>query len=436
MHSGPTAVVTTPPSSSLRVVAAAFLALFFSGFASVAAAQDFGSPPSGEIPILFNDHTVYAKPDVLTRNRVLAALVKDGHLYVPLRSMFEEMGATVSASPDGKTITAVKPGVNVSVTLDKAEVVINGESRPLDVPPMLYKSVMLVPVRVLSEALGAYVQWVQSRNVVVVRYIPPQPVPAPTAAPTAAPTPVPTAAPTLAPLIPTPSPSVEPAPRSFPGYAQAAISKVNNYNEFSAGDFCESYLVNVAYTFDDSKFAIKFDYRADQYLTSNMFGDVFGNRYTRFTTIDGGTAFAPVFMARQSSLDVRLEYKIANPRIYAGVGYLHADNSYGYPQLNAAGFGLEKLLDLKPGINLYGSAFYYPSASGSYTVTSAASVNAGRVFQQQYGIVKYDLGLALVFARFPVYLFGGYAGDKYFASQNAPIGQAHDGPYVGIGVKL
>ncbi|MHB8231030.1 MAG: copper amine oxidase N-terminal domain-containing protein, partial [Vulcanimicrobiaceae bacterium] len=97
------------------------------------ASPDFGNPPSGEIPILYNDHTVYAKPDVLKQARVLAALVKDGHIYVPLRSMFEQMGATVSASADGNTVTAVKSGVSVSVTLGRHEVVINGETRPLDV---------------------------------------------------------------------------------------------------------------------------------------------------------------------------------------------------------------------------------------------------------------------------------------------------------------
>jgi len=121
---------------------------------------DFGSPPSGEIPILYNDHTVYTKPDILKRSRVLAALVKGGHVYVPLRSMFEQMGATVSVSDDGQTITASKTGASVSVTLRRAEVVVNGETRPLDVPPMIYKGVVLVPVRVISEALGAYVLWV------------------------------------------------------------------------------------------------------------------------------------------------------------------------------------------------------------------------------------------------------------------------------------
>ena len=50
--------------------------------------------------------------------------------------------------------------------------VINGESRPLDVPPMIYQGNVLVPVRVISEGMGAYVQWVPDQHVVVVRYIP------------------------------------------------------------------------------------------------------------------------------------------------------------------------------------------------------------------------------------------------------------------------
>src|ERR1700680_1333361 len=85
-----------------RLVAAALLALLFSGSGAgadaasrpapaplVVAAADFGSPPSGEIPILFNDHHVYANPDRLKQNRVLAAIVKNGVILVPLRSMFE-----------------------------------------------------------------------------------------------------------------------------------------------------------------------------------------------------------------------------------------------------------------------------------------------------------------------------------------------------------
>jgi hypothetical protein len=63
---------------------------------------DFGTPPSGEVPILFNDRHVYTKPDRLKENRVLAALVRGNTILIPLRSMFEQMGATVSYDPTSR----------------------------------------------------------------------------------------------------------------------------------------------------------------------------------------------------------------------------------------------------------------------------------------------------------------------------------------------
>lgn len=395
------------------------------------AAPDFGAPPSGQYPIIFNDHTVYATPDMLKRARVLAALVRNGQIYVPLRSMFEEMGATVSASPDGRTVTAEKTGASVSVTLGKREVVINGETRPLDVPPMLFHGIVLVPVRVISEALGAYVLWVPDRRIVVVRYIPVVATPEPTAIPTLAPT----AAPTLAPATPTPTPLPTIAP--YRGFVQGAYFAPRNYNEFSAGKYCpEAFLIAGAYAFKDSPLAIKVDYRRYAYVTSDNLTDGIGNHYTQFATLDGGTATTPVFLARQSTLDARLEFQVANPKIYLGLGYLHATNNYGYPQLNAVGFGAEKLPDLRSGIGLYGSAFYYPSASGNYTVLNPASSNFGRSFQLSYGIVKYDIGVTLAANRFPIYAYGGFAGDRYAAKSSAPIAQTHDGPYIGLGVRF
>ena len=381
---------------------------------------DFGTPPPGEIPILYNDHNVYAKPDILKQARVLAALVKDGQIYVPLRSMFEQMGATVSASNDGRTITAVKPDASVSVTVGLSEVVINGETRPLDVPPIIYKGIVLVPVRVLSEALGAYVQWLPDRHVVVVRYIPATPIPVPTQEPTLAPTPVPVA-------IAVPA----------AGFIEAAFSAPKTYNEFADGQYCrQSYVASAGYAFRNSPFAVKVDFRQDAYVTSDNATDSIGNHYTQFATIDGGTAFTPVFLARQTSIDGRLEYKIAEPKIYVGASYIYMSNNYGYPHLSGVGFGVEKLPDFRSGVNLYGSAFYYPSTSGTYTVSEPASSNFGKSYRQEYQILKLDVGLALVFAHSPVYLYGGFSGDKYIAKQNAPINQTHDGPYAGLGLKF
>ncbi len=411
------------------------MALLLGASSAGASAGEFGNPPGGEFPIVFNDHTVYATPDILKHDRVLAALIRDGHIYVPLRRMFEEMGAVVSASADGKTIRAVKDGAEVSVTLGDPEVMINGQPRPLDVPPMLYNGIVLVPVRVISEALGAYVQWVPDRRIVVVRYIPvPSPPPAP---PPPVPTATPAPAPVTAPPVPTPVPTPIPSPTPYHFFIQAAFAAPRNYNEFSAGEWCpESYLVSGLYALKDSPLAVKLDFRQDVYVTSDQLTDVNGNHFTSFSTIDGGTALTPVFLARQSSLDARLLYQIAAPRISVGVGYIHTANNFGYPQLNGLGVGIEKLPDMRGGFNLFGSAFYYPTASGTYTIADPASINFGKSYRQQYAILKYDVGAALVFGRSPVYLYGGLSGDRYTAKQNAPIGQVHDGPYLGLGLKL
>ncbi|MBD5654439.1 MAG: copper amine oxidase N-terminal domain-containing protein, partial [Candidatus Eremiobacteraeota bacterium] len=167
------------------------------------AAPDFGAPPSGEVPLLFNDHHVYSKPDRLKKNRVLTAIVRGNTILVPMRSLFEQMGAAVTYDSNTKTVDVGKQGADVKVTVGKPEVTINGESRPLDVPAQMYMGTIVVPLRVLSEGMGAYVQWIPEKRLVVVRYVavvptaPPAPVPPPatpapvaTAKPTPSPTPV------------------------------------------------------------------------------------------------------------------------------------------------------------------------------------------------------------------------------------------------------
>ncbi len=115
-----------------KVSSGILAALFAAGFGlaalsgpTLALAQgapppDFGSPPSGEYPILFNDHHVYSKPDTDKQNRVLAAQVRGNTILVPLRSLFEQMGATVSYDPTTQTVDVSKPGSDVKVTVGKA----------------------------------------------------------------------------------------------------------------------------------------------------------------------------------------------------------------------------------------------------------------------------------------------------------------------------
>ena len=62
----------------------------------------------------------------------MAALVKGGTLLIPLRSMFEQMGATVSWDAGSKTATVSKPGAEVKVTRLAHGVPVGGELDYLD----------------------------------------------------------------------------------------------------------------------------------------------------------------------------------------------------------------------------------------------------------------------------------------------------------------
>jgi hypothetical protein len=380
---------------------------------------NFGAPPSGQIPILFNDRHVYSKPDTLKKGRVLAALVKGGTILIPLRSMFEQMGASVSYDAASKTVSVAKPGSEVKVTVGKPEVVINGETRPLDVAPIIYQGTVLVPVRVISEGMGAYVQWVPDKQLVVVRYVPA--TPPPTLAPTAPPT-----------VAPTPAPTPTPTPYKDIFIAGDYVIAPPVYNEFNPGKTGKSsYAIRGAIEFD----ALNLPWMAGgnfvQYEYPHDCGSLTDPQCLVTTIGKTGQTFVPGFDARDSDLDARLGFRVFQPRAYIAASYDWHGNNYGYPRLSGFGFGAEKLPDLEHNFSVYGSGFYYPNFHGSFT-----DPGTGIGYELAYNFFKYQFGVTLSHGNFPIFLDLGYLGDNGTARANAPIGFAHHGAYVGLGLKI
>jgi hypothetical protein len=435
---------------------------------------DFGSAPSGEVPILFNDHHVYTRPDRLKQDRVLAALVRGNTILVPLRSMFEQMGATVSYDPASKTADVSKPGSDVKVTVGKPEVVINGETRPLDVPPEIYKGAVVVPIRVISEGMGAYVQWVPEKKVVVIRYVsapPPTPAPPPPTPKPATPKPA-TPAP---PPPPPPSPSPTPVPVNYEHFIVGDyIFSPKVYDEFSPGNTGSNSFAGRAaaeFPIGSIPFMLEGDFRYWQYPhnTTALFGrqavnpcPIAGEQGCVTLPAGLGQYFFPGFLNQEYDVDVKLGYKIANPRIYIGVGYIWDLNntfnqftkanptanvcnpvpngSTGYAGLPYCGtqsrngfeFGLEKLPDLDKVVSVFGSAWYAPNVSTTnYAVpTVAGIVNVPFSYRE----LDYQVGLALSVPNMPVFLELGYVGEQGYAKANAPVNYSRGGGFVGIGL--
>ena len=430
---------------------------------------DFGTAPSGEIPILFNDHHVYSKPDKLRQNRVLAALVRKGSILVPLRSLFEQMGATVSYDKSSRSVDVSKPGADVKVTLGKPIVTINGEDRPLDVPPEMYKGAIVVPLRVLSEGMGAYVQWIGDKRLVVVRYFE---APAPTAPPSAPATATPTLAPTTAPTAPpTPVPTAKPKVYDRFVAADYDIAPIV-YNEISPGSNGNNSFegkAGIEFPAGPATLLVQGTYRHLQYDHNSNIGNsgcipgdsacgtVVGS--TAFQTglcpstdpgcinvfgaggleaYNGlGQAYVPGFQAREDQGTAGIGIKVLDPRIYLSVGGFYQHFNYlGVPNLKGIGGGLDKLPDFEAPFSIYGSVWYFPDVSGNYTYPNSPYLGplAGATIPLSYNVLKYNVGAAIDLGKSPFYLDLGYSAEKFHGKASAPSDATVSSPFAGLGL--
>jgi len=82
-----------------------------------------------------------------------------GRTMVPLRMIFESMGATVDWNNDTQTVIAFNEHYYVQATINDTNMKVNGENRILDIPPLLVDGRTLVPARFVAEAFGAEVEW-------------------------------------------------------------------------------------------------------------------------------------------------------------------------------------------------------------------------------------------------------------------------------------
>jgi len=104
----------------------------------------------------------------------VAPIIREGRVLVPFRAIFEGLGATVGWTEATNTVTGARGTSRVSLVIGSRNAVVNGQARTLDVAPSIVNGRTLVPLRFVSEALGATVNWVERHQTVVVR----NPVPA------------------------------------------------------------------------------------------------------------------------------------------------------------------------------------------------------------------------------------------------------------------
>lgn len=103
---------------------------------------------------------------------VPAQIIND-RTMVPMRKIFESLGATVNWVEQQQGIVAIKDNKIIVMKIGSDLMVVtdvmagNEEKITLDVPPQIVDSRTLVPVRAISESLGVKVDWVAETGTVV-----------------------------------------------------------------------------------------------------------------------------------------------------------------------------------------------------------------------------------------------------------------------------
>ena len=99
---------------------------------------------------------------------VPAQIIND-RTMVPLRKIFETLGATVEWDGDTRTVTATKGDITICLTIDSSVMYVNEEEVVLDSPACLVNDRTLVPLRAVSEAFQSKVNWIAEERTVEIR---------------------------------------------------------------------------------------------------------------------------------------------------------------------------------------------------------------------------------------------------------------------------
>jgi Copper amine oxidase N-terminal domain len=133
-----------------RALAAAFsIALVVTSLPPAAVAQT--------VAVHLNGQPLYLNPSPIER---------EGRVFVPLRGVFEHMGASVVYSAG--TINATKQNTTVQLRVGSTQATVNGQTQTLDVAPFIVGASTYVPLRFIAQAFGAQVGWDSPTRVVTI----------------------------------------------------------------------------------------------------------------------------------------------------------------------------------------------------------------------------------------------------------------------------
>ena len=107
-------------------------------------------------PAMADDITVLLDGNAIEFD--VAPIIENDRTLVPLRAIFEALGAQVEWDGENETVISAK-GNNICVLQIGGKMFVNGVEKELDVPAKIVEDRTLVPLRAVSEAYECKVDW-------------------------------------------------------------------------------------------------------------------------------------------------------------------------------------------------------------------------------------------------------------------------------------
>lgn len=126
----------------------------------------FGRQPDTSIAVPEKEITVTVNGDEISFDQ--PPVIEDGRTLVPVRAIFEALGAEVNWNENTQTVTSQRGDISIHLTIGNNSMDKNGEKILLDVPAKIIEGRTLVPARAVAEAFDCAVDWDgENRRVII-----------------------------------------------------------------------------------------------------------------------------------------------------------------------------------------------------------------------------------------------------------------------------
>ena len=95
-------------------------------------------------------------------------VIKDGRTIVPMRAIFEALGAGVYWEETDRMIMSQRNGKFIIMQIDSDLMFVNDQAVTLEVAPTIMESRTMVPLRAISESFGLKVEWDGDNRTVII----------------------------------------------------------------------------------------------------------------------------------------------------------------------------------------------------------------------------------------------------------------------------